>query len=89
MAGDKQVICAKREAEYFFGEDWTDRNSLIRLEKFDFTCKSVKRIGCQIGLLLARLHGSGQLTLASDASSATTAGLLDEAQIVPASAAAH
>ena len=44
MAGDKQVICAKREAEYFFGRDWTGRNSLIRLDKFDFWRKPMERV---------------------------------------------
>jgi hypothetical protein len=40
MAGDKQVICEKSEAENFFARDWTGRNSLIRLEKLDFTRNS-------------------------------------------------
>jgi hypothetical protein len=52
MAGDKQVICAKREAEYFFGEGWTDRNSLIRLEKFDFARKSDKPVACATAVLV-------------------------------------
>src|SRR5512140_1533067 len=43
MAGDKQAICAKRETEYFFHRDWTGQISLIRLDKFDFTRKSVRR----------------------------------------------
>ena len=51
MAGDKQVICAKRETEYFFDRDWTDRNSLIRLAKFDFTRKSDKRVAAPIPVL--------------------------------------
>jgi hypothetical protein len=33
----------KPEEEYFFEGDWTDRNSLIRLDKFDFARKSVRR----------------------------------------------
>jgi hypothetical protein len=39
MAGDKQVICAKHEAEYFFDEDWTGQISLIGLGNFDFARK--------------------------------------------------
>jgi hypothetical protein len=31
-----KVIWVKQEAEYFFERDWTGRNSLIRLDKFDF-----------------------------------------------------
>jgi hypothetical protein len=31
-----KVICGKPEAENFFAQDWTGRNSLIRLDKFDF-----------------------------------------------------
>ena len=34
-----KVICGFGKAEYFFGKDWTGRNSLIRLEKLDFTRK--------------------------------------------------
>ncbi len=35
-----EVICGFGKPEYFFGRDWTDRNSLIRLGKLDFTRKS-------------------------------------------------
>jgi hypothetical protein len=41
--GDKQLICVKREAEYFFDEDWTGQISLNRLDNFDFARKSVGR----------------------------------------------
>jgi hypothetical protein len=37
---DMKVICGFGKPEYFFGRGWTDRNSLIRLEKLDFTRKS-------------------------------------------------
>jgi hypothetical protein len=36
MAGGLKVICAEPEAEYFLQRDWTGRNSLNGLEKFDF-----------------------------------------------------
>jgi len=39
---DIQLICDFGKPEYFFGRDWTGRNSLIRLEKLDFTRKSVQ-----------------------------------------------
>jgi hypothetical protein len=42
-AGEMKVIWVKCEAEYFFRRDWTGRNSLIRLEKLDFTRKFVGR----------------------------------------------
>ena len=35
--GSKKVIWVFGKPEYFFKWDWTDRNSLIRLEKLDFT----------------------------------------------------
>ncbi len=38
--GHIKVICGFGKPEYFFGRDWTGRNSLIRLEKLDFTRKS-------------------------------------------------
>jgi hypothetical protein len=41
--GDMQVIWVFGKPEYFFRWDWTGRNSLIRLEKLDFTRKSVGR----------------------------------------------
>jgi hypothetical protein len=44
--GDK-VICDFGKPEYFFGWDWTGRNSLIRLRKLDFTRKSAGRAGGQ------------------------------------------
>jgi hypothetical protein len=34
-----KVICAFGKPEYFFRRDWTGRNSLNGLEKFDFTRK--------------------------------------------------
>jgi hypothetical protein len=34
MAGDIEVICVKREAEYFCKPDWTGQIRLIRLNKF-------------------------------------------------------
>jgi hypothetical protein len=45
------VIWVNREAEYFLQRDWTGRNSLIRLEKLDFTGKSAGRTrdGPQLG----------------------------------------
>ena len=36
---DMKVICAFGKPEYFFRRDWTGRNSLNGLEKFDFTRK--------------------------------------------------
>jgi hypothetical protein len=41
-AADMKVICKNRETKNFFAEGWTDRNSLIRLDKFDFTRKSLE-----------------------------------------------
>ena len=38
--GGYKAICDFGKPEYFFRRDWTDRNSLIRLEKLDFTRKS-------------------------------------------------
>jgi len=35
-----KVIYEKVEGEFFFKRDWTDRNSLIQLDKFDFARKS-------------------------------------------------
>ena len=43
--GGYKVICGFGKTEYFFGRDWTDRNSLIRLEKLDFTRKCKRRAG--------------------------------------------
>ena len=37
--GSYRVICDFGKQEYFFGGDWTGRNSLIRLRKLDFTRK--------------------------------------------------
>jgi hypothetical protein len=45
--GDMKVICGFGKPEYFFKRDWTGRNSLIRLEKLDFTRKSARRAGGQ------------------------------------------
>jgi hypothetical protein len=42
MAVDIKVICGFGKPEYFFKRDWTDRNSLIRLRKLDFTRKSAE-----------------------------------------------
>jgi hypothetical protein len=42
MAGDMDVICAKREGKYFFGKDWTGSISLIRFGKLVFRRKAVK-----------------------------------------------
>jgi len=46
------VICGNREAKYFWQRDWTDRNSLIRLEKFDFARKSDKPVACATAVLV-------------------------------------
>jgi hypothetical protein len=43
-AADMKVICTNRETENFFAEGWTDRNSLIAQDKFDFTRKSLERV---------------------------------------------
>ena len=43
MAGDMEVICAKREGKYFFGKDWTGSISLIRFGKLDFRRRPRKR----------------------------------------------
>src|SRR5258708_39228832 len=40
--GGYKVICDFGKPEYFFKRDWTGRNSLIRLEKLDFTRKSAE-----------------------------------------------
>ena len=40
--GDMKVIWGFGKPEYFFGWDWTGRNSLIRQEKLDFRCKSAE-----------------------------------------------
>jgi hypothetical protein len=40
-----KVICGFGKPEYFFKQDWTGRNSLIRLEKLDFARKSAARAG--------------------------------------------
>jgi hypothetical protein len=42
---DIKAICGFGKPEYFFKRGWTDRNSLIRLEKLDFTRKSAGRAG--------------------------------------------
>src|ERR1700730_10434530 len=50
--GDIKLICCFGKPEYFFERDWTGRNSLIRLRKLDFTCKSDGRLGevlCRTG----------------------------------------
>jgi hypothetical protein len=42
MAGDMDVICAKREGKYFFGKDWTGSISLIGNDKFAVRRKAEK-----------------------------------------------
>jgi hypothetical protein len=40
---DIEVIWVRREAEYFCKRGWTAQISLIRLNKFDFTRKRLRR----------------------------------------------
>src|ERR1700730_8385018 len=42
--GGYKLICGFGKSEYFFGRDWTGRNSLIRFRKLDFTRKSRARV---------------------------------------------
>jgi hypothetical protein len=44
-----KLICDFGKTEYFFGWDWTDRNSLIRLEKLDFARES--KLGLRLLLI--------------------------------------
>jgi len=60
--GGYKVICYFGKPEYFFGWDWTGRNSLIPFRKLDFTRKCV---GCagerNIGILRSQKAESARV----------------------------